>query len=227
MTNTRNLSRFATAGTLVLFSAVLGFNCAKFEVTGAPSFDLSQNPSSAGGEPPSPVALLSAEQMFKAMMSATGAESLSLEDITSTQEELVARTYSERSGSLPSGQDLKAATGPTLIAVTNLASAVCARVVDRDRAIPDANAASRLFFREMNFAAGVGSQSSSAVTSAFERLARNAWRRDATGGEVEAIVTFAQDFSANATNTSDPAETRSLSIATCAAVLSSIDALTY
>jgi hypothetical protein len=209
--------RLLSAAALVGISALLGFNCSQFATNLAPSMN---SAASAVDENPSlPVALLSSEQILKAMISATGTEGLG--DMTASEDSLIGTTYNERTGSLPSGQDVSLATGPMLISVTNLASAVCAKAVDRDRTGSD-----RLFFNEMDFTKGLSAQSSDAVSMGFSRLARNAWRRDADSVEVESIIKFAQEFAQGA-DTNDPAQTRMLAISTCTAVLSSADALTY
>ncbi|MBX3021866.1 MAG: hypothetical protein KF799_09340 [Bdellovibrionales bacterium] len=176
------------------------------------------------GETLPPVGFMSAEQMLKAMISSTGTEGLG--ELTDPADDAINTTYNERSGSLPSYQALDQATGPTLISVANLASTVCAKAVDRDRATGETQRDDRLFFREMDFSKGLGAQSSDAITGAMERLARNSWRRAATPTEQESLVSFAQEFAAGA-NTTDPAQTRLLAISICTAVLSSVDALTY
>lgn len=171
-----------------------------------------------------PVGFLSADQMLKAMISTTGVEGLG--ELTDPADDLISTTYAERSGSLPSVQALDQATGPTLISITNLASTVCAKAVDRDRATGEAQRDDRLFFREMDFSKGLAAQSSDSVTGALERLSRNAWRRPSTVQEQEAIVAFAQEFALGASAT-DAAQTRMLAISVCTAVLSSMDAMTY
>jgi hypothetical protein len=63
----------------------------------------------------------------------------------------------------------------------------------------------------------------------FERLARNAWRRDVSRDESDAILAFAQEFSAGlaANVANSPAQSKLLAVSVCTAVLSSIDSLTY
>ncbi|HVK61602.1 MAG TPA: hypothetical protein VM432_08635 [Bdellovibrionales bacterium] len=213
--------RLAITGSVLAVSVVLGFNCAPFAGRQAPSEMASESP--LGIEPQLSVALMSSEQILKAMISATGTESLGA---PTADDELISSTYTLRSGSLPSENSLKLATGPMLISVTNLASAVCNKAVNRDVATAEAQRASRLFFKEIDFSKGLSGQSSDSVTPAFERLARNAWRRDASNAEVDAIIEFAQEFSDGA-NANDPQQTRLMAVSICTAVLSSIDALTY
>ena len=196
------------------------FNCQQFS---------SDSKSSSAGlfgseEPAIPVGFLSSEQMLKAMISVTGVEGLG--ELTDPADDLIDRTYAERTGSLPSANDIFQATGPTLISATNLASTVCAKAVDRDRATPEDQRDSRIFFREFNFTQGLSGQSSDSVTSSFTRLARNAWRREPKEGELSNIVSFAQEFSSGASPT-DIAQTRLLAISVCTVAISSLDALTY
>lgn len=202
-------------------TVTMGFNCSQFAVSTAPSIT---SMSTGSSDLSAPVAFMSSEQMVKAMISATGTEGLG--EMTDPADGLINDTYNARSGSLPSVQSLTQATGPTLIAVTNLASSVCAKAVDRDVATAEAQRDQRLFFRELDFSKGLAGQSSDAVTLAFERIARNAWRRDVTSEETEGILTFAQEFS-NGVNATDIRQTRMLAVSICTAALSSVDALTY
>lgn len=202
----------------------LGFNCARFEVNEVPSAEEIQNTGDTTEKETAPIGLLSADQIVKAMISATGIEGLG--ELTDPADDLIDKTFNERSGSLPSVQNLSQVTGPMLIATTNLASAVCAKVVDRDRALGEDHREERLFFRELDFSKGLSSQSSEAVTIAFSRLARNAWRRDPTDEELDMMIAFAQEFTAEANLTSSD-QTRLLAVSICTGVLSSIDTLTY
>lgn len=205
---------------LIIALAFAAIRCSQFR-SGSSS---SSSSSLSNGEVLPPVGFMSADQILKAMISTTGTEGLG--ELTDPADDLINRTYGDRSGSLPSVQSLDQATGPTLISVANLASTVCAKAVDRDRATGESQRDDRLFFREMDFSKGLNGQSSDAVTGALERLARNAWRRETTRDEQEAMIAFAQEF-ASGVSATDPAQTRLLSISICTAVLTSVDALTY
>ncbi|MES2856295.1 MAG: hypothetical protein V4692_10555 [Bdellovibrionota bacterium] len=218
------VKRLGITGTVLAFSMILGFNCSPFVGRQMPSIEGSSvAPGMNTEEPQLSVALLTSEQILKAMISATGTEN---SGEPTAADELINTTYANRSGSFPSEQSLKQATGPMLISVTNLASAVCAKAVDRDIASGEGARDSRLFFREMDFSKGLGMQSSDSVSYGFERLARNAWRRDITPVEEDMINGFAQEFSTGVSAT-DSQQTRLLAVSVCTAVLSSIDALTY
>ncbi len=214
------LFQFTYLSLLLVSCVVLGFNCSGF----AP-LDGGANSNGSSGRPDGsiPIALLSSEQILKTMLSATGTENAGS---PTPADDLILKTYAERSGSLPSEQGISQATGPMLISVANLASAVCAKAVANDKAISEANADTRLFFREVDFSKGLSAQSSSSVVVAFDRLARNSWRRDTTPDEQSVIATMASEFSTGADMTA-PEQTTLLAVSVCTAVLSSIDALTY
>lgn len=219
----RRVGYFQAAYLSVLLTAsvVLGFNCSGF----APLDGGSGNGSFGSSLPEGsiPIALLSAEQIMKTMLSATGTENSGQ---PTPADDLIVKTYTERSGSLPSDQSITQATGPMLISVANLASAVCAKAVGNEKAIPEGSRDTRLFFRETDFSQGLGAQSNAAVVQAFNRLARNSWRRDTTSEEQAMITTMAAEFSSGA-NQTDARQTELLATSVCTVVLSSIDALTY
>lgn len=176
-----------------------------------------------GEKPHPPVAFMSSEQMLKTMISTTGTEGLG--ELTDPADDLIQTTYNERSGSLPSVPSLYQANGPTMIAAANLASSVCAKTVDRDRAIGMAQADERMFFRQVDFTQGPAS-AAAGMRAGFELLARNAWRRAPTSAEVDTFNTFTQEFIAGGSAT-DPEQTKLLAVGVCTAALSSLDALTY
>jgi hypothetical protein len=206
------------AGTLLITSALIGVNCSGFKATG----DGSDSFGSLGGaDKEMAVGFLSSDQMLKSMISVAGVESLG--DVTTADDAAIDSTFTQRAGSLPSVQNLTAATGPTLIAVTNLAGTVCNKAVNND--IGAGSPAARLFFQEVNFSAGL-SQGAAAFVPGFERVARNAWRRDVTPDEEGFMQSFVSEF-ADGANMTDPAQSKLLAISICTSVLSSMDALTY
>jgi hypothetical protein len=216
----RKIKNFILAAGLVTFSAVIGFNCSGFKTSD--SMNGSDSAASLNGTDKGiPVGFLSSEQLLKSMISVSGIETLG--DLATPDDASIDSTYQARTGSLPSVQDMSAATGPTLIAVTNLASSVCNKAVDNDvAALP----ADRLFFSNVNFGVGLG-QSSDVFVSGFTKLARNAWRRDVTEDESGLIASYAAEFKANSANINDPVQSKLLATSICTAVLSSTDALTY
>jgi hypothetical protein len=206
------------SGTLLITSALIGVNCSGFKAAGDGS-DAFNSLGAADKE--MGVGFLSSDQMLKSMISVAGVESLG--DVTTADDAAIDSTFTARSGSLPSVQNMTAATGPTLIAVTNLASTVCNKAVNND--IAAGSPTDRLFFEEVNFSGGL-SQGAGAFLPGFERLARNAWRRDPSQDEVGFMQSFVTEFSDGA-NMSDAAQTKLLAVSICTSVLSSMDALTY
>ncbi len=202
----------------------IGMNCSGMKSANLAGLNNGFSTGDTHVDPPTYVGFLSSEQMIKTMIASTGTEGLG--DLTETSDDLIDKTYKDKTGMLPSLQNLNQASGPTLIAVTNLASAVCAKAVDRDRAVSESQRAQRLFFREFDFSQGLSQQTSDSVTMAFERVARNAWRRNLASEDSEMILSFAQEFSVGVSAT-DPIQTRLLAVSICTAALSSIDALTY
>ncbi len=217
----RLFRHFLAFGALATVSCVIGFNCGRFEKHGSGAGVATS--ASTTDEVQLPIALLSAEQIFKSMISVSGV--VSADDTSNPADELIISTYRNRSGTLPSGQDLRLMTAPMIVSVTNLASAICAKLVDQERATVDES--TRLYFKEFNFAAGPSSVSESALGAAAGRMARNFWRRDIKSEELDAVNSIMRtDFLAEATGTSS-VETRNLAIGTCTAMLSSMDALVY
>ncbi len=206
------------AGSLLITSALIGVNCSGFKATADGSGDFG---SLGGADKEMQVGFLSSEQMLKSMISVAGVESLG--DVATPDDSAIDMTYQQRAGSLPSVQNLTAATGPTLIAVTNLASTVCNKSVNND--IAAGSPTDRLFFQEVNFNAGLN-QGAAAFVPGFERIARNAWRRDPTADEIGYIQGFASEF-ADGANLTDKEQARLLAVSICTSVLSSMDALTY
>lgn len=205
-------------------ASAANFGCSKMQSSTSSGGESSSSSLGGAKEKAPKAAFMSSEQMLKTMISTTGGEGLG--ELTDPADDLIQSTYQLRTGALPSSQSLSMATGPTLISAANVAAAVCAKAVDRDRATAEAQRDSRLFFKEFDFSLGLAAQDSSAVTKAFTRLARNSWRRSVEKTETDAIVDFAQEFSSGASAT-DAKQTRFLAISVCTAVLSSIDGLTY
>ena len=215
----KRVTSLVLAGVLVSFASVIGVNCSGFAASS--SFD-SLNGSLGGEDKSIPVGFLSSEQILKSMISVAGVENLG--DLTTSDDNDIDATYQLRKGSLPSVQDLSAATGPTLIAITNLAASVCNKAVNRDAGTSVGS--DRLFFNEVDFSKGLSAQSATAFRGGFDRLARNAWRREANNEENDSIDAFVSEFRTGSDLTST-AQTRLLAVSVCTAVLSSADALTY
>jgi hypothetical protein len=209
---------------IVAFSAIVGVNCSGFSPLGIGGND-GNNSSSSAADEDFGVSLLTSEQILKSMLSATGTESSSQ---PTAADDLITSTYNQRSGSFPSSQSLSQATGPMLISVANVASAVCKKAVENDAGISEGSRDNRLFFRTVDFSAGITTANESGMVDAFDLIARNSWRRQSTAQEKDMIANFVTEFKAGDDGSqSAQAETKLLAISVCTAVLTSIDALTY
>lgn len=215
----RQIRGFIQAALFMGISTVVGVNCAGFKASSV--FEDGSN-GSLGASDEVPVGFLSSDQMLKSMISVAGVESLG--DLTTADDNAIDTMYNARTGSLPSVQSLSSATGPTLIAVTNLAGTVCNKAVDND--IAAGSPGDRMFFQEVDFSQGL-SQGSAAFIPGFQRLARNAWRRDSIQEEDDMISGFVSEFTAASPDATAVAQTKLLAVSICTSVLSSTDALTY
>ncbi len=207
-----------------MFMVTVSFNnCGRYgELQGAS--DLSSN--SASSEPEAttdseklgiPYALLSAEQTFASMLRVTN---------TTTVSTALSNEYDNRYGALAAGNDLSMANGPLMLGATSLAGEVCNSVVTAEKAQA---AAARNFFGSVNFATGVSSVTDAQFNSSVRGMARSYWGRNETAAELALLQTFKGEFIAAlaATARTQAASTSNLMLATCAAMLSSFDALSY
>jgi len=164
-----------------------------------------------------PYALLSAEQTLASMLKVTNVTTASTAALTE---------YTSRYGSLAAGNDLNMANGPLMLGSTSLAGEVCNTLVTQETA---AAAAARNFFGSINFATGIASVDNASYALAIRGMARSFWGRNESANELAMLTAFKQEMSdaLTAANRTAAASTRSLVIGTCAAMLSSLDALTY
>jgi hypothetical protein len=164
-----------------------------------------------------PYALLSAEQTFASMLRVSN---------TSTVSTALSTEYTNRYGSLAAGNDLSMANGPLMLGATSLAGEVCNSVVTVEKA--QAGTA-RSFFGSVNFATGVSSVTDDQFNASVRGMARSYWGRNETAAELALLQTFKGEFiTALAANArTQAASTSNLMLATCAAMLSSFDALSY
>ncbi|UYL08494.1 hypothetical protein B9G69_015735 [Bdellovibrio sp. SKB1291214] len=164
-----------------------------------------------------PYALLSAEQTFASM--------LRVSNVTTVSPALAAE-YDNRYGALAAGNDLSMANPPLMLGATSLAGEVCNSVLTTEKAQA---AASRAFFGSVNFATGVSSVTDAQFNSSVRGMARSYWGRNETAEELALLNTFKSEFiTALAANArTQAASTSNLMLATCSAMLSSFDALSY
>ncbi|MFS4460494.1 hypothetical protein [Bdellovibrio sp. HCB2-146] len=164
-----------------------------------------------------PIALLSAEQTLQSMLSVTN---------TSTASAATLTEYNDRYGALAAGNDLSMANGPLMIGATSLAGEVCNNMITQEKA---AATASRNFYGSVNFAAGISSLDDLAFRSSIRGMARSFWGRNETMEEYTLLLQYKNDFSAAlaANARTQAASTSNVLLALCAAMLSSLDSISY
>ncbi len=205
--------------------ALFGFNnCGRYgALQDSGSSDSSSLGSSSADEVNSeklglPYALLSAEQTLSSM--------LKLGNVT-TASTAVINEYNSRYGSLAAGNDLSMVNGPLMLGSTSLAGEVCNSVVAQERAITDVT--QRNFFGSINFATGVAGISDENFEAAVRGMARQFWGRNENMDELTMLKQYKTEFSdALAANVrTQTASASNLMLATCAAMLSAVDAISY
>jgi hypothetical protein len=217
--------------------SIYGFNCAQQGMHGA-GFSEESSVSGAGidggggglggGGPPSggtpfsepavdpsknlPMALNNAEQTFKSMLNVTGQMSA-----TNAQN----NEFNIRVGQLADNSLLSSINGPLLLSATSLAGEVCNGLLNREKGLA---AGQRMYLDAVNFAAGP-QNTAAAYASTIQKLSRGFWGHDIPMEESAVLNAYYADFVANTVNTS--AQTSNLYLSTCAAMLSSFDAITF
>jgi hypothetical protein len=210
---------------------VLGFNnCGRYSDLDNGSADSSSSASGGGTSSDNagidgsdsqslglPIALLSAEQTLSSMMKVTNVTAASATVMTE---------YNNRYGALAAGNDLNMANGPLMIGATSLAGEICNSMLTQEKA---AAAANRNFFGGIDFTQGVNSVSDAGYASAIRGMARSFWGRNEEMAELTVLAQFKMDFinALAATARTQAASSSNLMLATCAAMLSSVDTLTY
>lgn len=164
-----------------------------------------------------PVALLSAEQTLASMMRVTN------QTTTSTT---LATEYRNRYGALAAGNDLNLVNSPLMLGSTSLAGEVCNSLLAQEKSLTDTT---RVFFNGINFAAGVSTLSDAAFNGAIRGMARSFWGRHETAEELGLLQLYKTEFSDALSDTvrTQAASTSNLMLGTCAAMLSSLDAISY
>lgn len=164
-----------------------------------------------------PYALLSAEQTFASMMRVANITTVS----TALNNE-----YNSRYGSLAAGNDLSMANGPLMLGSTSLGGEVCNSLLTSEKALADG---SRNFFNGIDFTKGVSTVADTAYATSIRAMARSFWGRNETADELSMIAAYKADFITNTTAAAktQAASSSALMLATCAAMISSFDAVSY
>jgi len=165
-----------------------------------------------------PYALLSAEQTITSMMKVA--------NVTTASTALV-NEYNSRYGSLAAGNDLSMANGPLMLGSTSLAGEVCNSLLIQEKAATDPIA--RNFFTSINFATGISSITDASFEASIRGMARSFWGRNETVDELALLKQYKTEFNdaLAATARTQAASSNNLMLATCAAMLSAVDAVTY
>lgn len=202
-------------------AALFGFNnCARYgQLNESSSDSASLGSESVDSEQLGlPYALLSAEQTLSSMMKVTN---------VTTASTALKNEYNGRYGALAAGNDLGMANAPLMLGSTSLAGEVCNSLITQEKAIMDASA--RNFFGSIDFANGVSSVGDADFKASVRGMARSFWGRNETTEELTLIQQYKTDFItalAEADRTK-AASTSNLIVASCAAMLSSVDAISY
>jgi hypothetical protein len=164
-----------------------------------------------------PIALLSAEQTLSSMMKLANVATPSAALLTE---------YNGRYGSLAAGNDLGMANGPLMLGSTSLAGEVCNTMLTAEKAAADT---ARNFYGGVNFTTGVSSVTDAQFNTSVRSMARQFWGRSETAEELTLMQTYKTEFiNALAANLrTQAASTSNLMLASCAAMLSSVDAISY
>jgi hypothetical protein len=207
----RHLKKIALVGLLIL-----GFqNCARVPFGGSGSSDQS---SSLGAEEAAvaaamaadpvatPYALLTGEQVLKSMLNVSGAP------ITTA----ITNEYNSRANVFSLGPDLKQTTSPMMVAATSIGGEVCNSLITTET--PKAPTA-RLIFGDVNLGGAGAAVSSTQFDAVIRSMARNFWGRNETTEERALIETGKGELGT--------VTAKVLMLYTCAAMISSVDALTY
>lgn len=209
-------------------ASMLSFNnCGRYGAM-SEGTDESASLGSSGGDLPSqeetnsqklgiPVALLSAEQTLASMLRVTNVTTASTQVLTE---------YSGRYGALAAGNDLSMVNGPLMLGSTSLAGEVCNSLLTQEKAAADG---ARNFFNGINFAAGVSTLTDASYNTAIRGMARSFWGRNESADELVMMQEFKTEFinAVAATARTQAVSTNGLMLSTCAAMLSSLDAISY
>lgn len=162
-------------------------------------------------------AVLTGDQTITSMLKTTGVK---------TASESVMFEYELRYSAFAGGSEINRITGPVLFASTSLAGEICNALIAKEKALP---VDQRLFFGAISFPMGSAGISNSSYQTAIRGMARSFWTRNERSDELTAFQAFRNEFEGELTpaQKSQTASAENLMIATCAAVLSSLDAIVF
>ena len=183
-------------------------------------------PTNSGGTPSgdnsqltvnSAYAIMTGDQTLTSMLKVTG--------MVSPTDEIMAE-YKARYSAFAGGSEITRVTSPVLLASTSLAGEICSSLVKKEKSLSDSQ---RLFFSGINFPMGSANISDSSYQTAIRSMARSFWVRNENSDELATFQTFRNEFEGELTSAekSQAASAEKLMITTCAAVLSTLDAIVF
>lgn len=207
-----------------MFVALFGFNnCGRYGALDSSGSSDSASLGRTGEELDSeklglPYALLSAEQTLSSMLNVANISIASSGVMTE---------YNSRYGSLAAGNDLSMVNGPLMLSSTSLAGEVCNSVLAQEKAIMDVT--QRNFFEAINFSAGISNISDADFEVVIRGMARQFWGRNERMDELMMLKQYKSEFNDGLTATArtQAASSSSLMLSTCAAMLSTVDTISY
>ncbi|MGE5087055.1 MAG: hypothetical protein ACM3MG_12190 [Bacillota bacterium] len=162
-------------------------------------------------------AIMTGDQFYSSMFKLTG---------MSLPTDQIHYEYQARYAAFPAVSDILQVNAPALLAFTSLAGEVCQTLVTREEAITDGQ---RIFFNGINFSAGTASISDASYQAIIRGMARSFWTRNENTTELTAFQTFRKDFEMDfsAAEITQKSSSEKLMMATCAAILSSLDSVVF
>jgi hypothetical protein len=217
----RTLLAIASIGLLSIY----GFNCAK---TNTPLEDLSafdHNSINEFSEPEqtmykladSPVALLSGEQVYRSMLSVAG--------ISAPSNEIIGE-YNRRKGSFATGNSVELMNSPMVIGMTSLGGEICNSIINREKPL---KIESRKYLGSVDLSKNVAAVTAEQYAEIIYNFSNYFWGRPVTEEEQGILNEFRTSYETalSATDKAAVASSTKLVLSTCAALISTFDAMTY
>ena len=143
---------------------------------------------------------------------------------TTTLSQAAMGEYNNRYGALAGGNDLNMANGPMMLGSTSLAGQICFDAVKAE-----ADGAPAVLTTGITFAGGASGISDAQFATLIRGFARQFWGRSENSSELAMLMAFKTAFIADEPEASRKAvaSAQDLVTSTCAAMLSSVDSITY
>lgn len=164
-----------------------------------------------------PIAVLSVSQMLTSMLSATNMK----------PNNVIKGEYSGRYAMLADGNEIDLINPPLLLSATSVAAAICAESFDKEYNME--NPADRYVFKSFDLSKSAKSLTDEEFAKGVREVARIFWSRNETAEELKYLQAYRTEFMADPTN--EPLSKfrlwRNFGLSLCAAMLSSMEAITY